>query len=97
MESSYRLSQFGGANSLIGRLEPLFRMQQAFRNSPGPGDGLPAVDTKLADFGLDYHLPKDFRVNTSYTRRFAQNGDGNIWGFAVTYRFILPAWPGKQK
>ena len=34
IESDYRLSHFGGVASVVGRLEPLFRMQQTFRNSP---------------------------------------------------------------
>lgn len=97
LESGYRLSQFGGANSLIGRLEPVFRIQQAFRNKTFSADGMPAVDTKLADFALDYHLPKEFRINTSYSRRFAKGKDGNLWTASFNYRFILPAWPGKLK
>ncbi len=96
IENSYRLSQWHGRNSLTGRIEPLFRFQQSFRNSAGAGDGLPKVDTKIADFGLDYHFPHDIRVNTSYSRKFAQGADGNIWGFALTYRFLFPAWPGKK-
>jgi hypothetical protein len=97
IENSYRLSQWRGADSLLGRVEPLFRFQQSFRNSPGPGDGLPGVDTKIADFGVDYHFPHDVRLNTSYSRQFAQGGDGNIWGLALSYRFLLPAWPEKKR
>ncbi len=97
IENSYRLSQIHGPDSFIGRIEPLFRFQQSFRNSPGPGDGLPGVDTKIADFGLDYNLPHDIRFKTSYSRKFAQGADGNIWGLSVTYRFLFPAWPGKRQ
>lgn len=98
IENSYRLSQFGGPNSLVGRFEPLFRMQQAFRNKTfSGGDGLPNVDTKIADFGFDYHLPKEVRIDTSYSRRFAKGKDGNLWAFGINYRFLFPAWPGKQK
>ncbi len=96
IENSYRLSQWGGTDSVVGRMEPLFRFQQAFRNSPGTGDGLPKVDTKIADFGLDYHFPHDIRLNSSYSRKFAQGADGNIWGLALTYRFLFPAWPGRS-
>lgn len=97
IENSYRLSKFHGADSFIGRIEPLFRFQQAFRNTAGPADGLPRVDTKIADFGLDYNLPHDVRIKSSYSRKFAQGADGNIWGLSVTYRFLYPAWPGKKK
>jgi hypothetical protein len=94
VESDYRLSQFKGENSVIGRLEPIFRIQQTFRNSPG-NDGLPSADTQRVDFGLDYHLPHEVRINTSYARRFSSTGDANIWETALIYRFLFPAWRGK--
>jgi hypothetical protein len=95
IEMGYRLSQINGPTSLIGRLEPLFRMQQTFRNGPDATDGLPGVDTKRADFGLDYFLPHEIRINTSYTRQFSSNATGNIWKTGLVYRFMFPAWPGK--
>lgn len=95
-ETTYRLSQFGGKDSLAGRLEPVFRMQQTFRLSPGgAGDGLPAADTKQADFGLDYHLPHEVRLNTSYSRTFS-TVNGNIWDISLTYRFLFPVWKGAK-
>ena len=41
IESTYRLSQWRGPDSLFGRLEPVFRMQQTFRNSPGRATAFP--------------------------------------------------------
>jgi len=96
VEAGYRLSQLGGPYSLFGRLEPVFRMQQVFRNSPGPGDGLPAANTQQADFGLDYHVPHEVRLNTSYSRKFSATGNGNIWDVSLTYRFLFPMWRGHQ-
>ncbi len=95
LETGYRLSQWRGSDSVLGRLEPLFRMQQVFRNSPGPGDGLPSADTKQADFGLIYHLPHETRFTTSYSRKFSTTGNANIWDVAITYRFLFPMWRGK--
>jgi len=96
IETAYRLSQFNGPDSWIGRFEPVFRLQQVFRNSPDPTDGLPGVDTRRADFGLDYFLPHEVRINTSYSRSFSTTGNGNIWTTGLIYRFMLPAWPGKK-
>jgi hypothetical protein len=96
IEAAYRLSQFGGANSVIGRLEPVFRMQQTFRNAVDATDGLPSADTQRADFGLDYFLPNEVRINTSYSRQFSSTGNENIWKTGLVYRFAFPAWPGKQ-
>lgn len=95
-ETDYRLSHFGGAESPLGRLEPIFRMQQTFRGKPDSNDGLPSVDTQRADFGLDYHLPHEVRINTSYSRQFAANRDVNIWETGIIYRFLFPTWKGKS-
>jgi hypothetical protein len=95
MESTYRLSHWGGESSLLGRLEPVFRMQQTFRDSPG-GDELPSANTQQADFGFVYHLPHETRFSSSYARKFSSAGNGNIWNMSLTYRFLFPAWRGHQ-
>ena len=94
-ETDYRLSHFGGSESPLGRLEPIFRMQQTFREKPDSNDGLPSVNTQRADFGLDYHLPHEVRINTSYSRQFSSNGNVNIWETSIVYRFLFPTWKGK--
>ena len=97
VEAAYRLSQVSGAHSWIAGLEPLFRMQQSFRssaNTGGQSDALPPVDTQRADFGLLYTFPYEVRLSGSYSRQFASNGNGNIWDFALTYRFLFPMWRG---
>jgi len=96
IETDYRLSRFGGEESPIGRLEPVFRWQQVFRNSPDPTDGLPPADTKQTDFGLDYHLPHEVRINVSYGRQFSPVGNRNVWETGIVYRFLFPAWKGKS-
>lgn len=96
LESGYRLSQWRGPDSVLGRLEPLFRIQQVFRNSPAAGDGLPSADTQQADFGFVYHFPHETRLTTSYSRKFSTAGNANIWDVALTYRFLFPMWRGKQ-
>jgi hypothetical protein len=98
IEAAYRLSQWNGPDSWLGRFEPVFRMQQTFRESPGQGDQLPAVNTQRADFGFDYHLPHEVRINTSYSRQFASTGNKNIWETTLTYRFLFPTiWKGRSK
>jgi hypothetical protein len=95
-ETDYRLSNFGGAESPLGRLEPVFRMQQTFRSQPDPNDSLPSVNTQRADFGLDYHLTHAVRINANYGRQFASTGDVNIWETSIIYRFLFPLWKGKN-
>ncbi len=96
IEADYRFAHWGGPETLIGRIEPVFRMQQTFRNSPDSTDGLPSVDTQRADFGLDYRLPHEVRINTSYSRQFSSSENHNVWETGIVYRFLFPAWKGKQ-
>jgi hypothetical protein len=95
VEADYRLIQFGGYNSWVGRIEPLFRMQQTFNIGSVHSDPLPSVNTQRADFGLDYNLPHNTRILTSYARQFSSTRDVNIWETGLTYRFLFPAWKGK--
>jgi hypothetical protein len=95
IEADYRLSAWGGGpDTLIGRIEPVFRWQQFFRNSPDPTDGLPPVNTNEVQVGLNYRLPHDVRILTSYGRQFTPVGDVNIWQTGIVYRFLFPAWKG---
>lgn len=95
LETDYRLARFHGEDSLIGRFEPVFRMQQTFRSRPDARDGLPSANTQRADFAFDYHLPHEVRINTSYSREFSSTGDRNIWQTGIVYRFLIPTWRGK--
>ena len=97
IEADYRTQAFGGLDSFIGRFEPVFRMQQTFRRDTIASDGLPLVNTQRADFGLDYNLPHNTRIITSYARQFSSTGDRNIWETGIVYRFLFPAWKGKSK
>ncbi len=95
IETGYRLHRFGGDHGFLSGFEPVFRMQQTFRSEPDPNDGLPAANTQQADFALDYHLPHEIRINTSYSRQFSSTGDRNIWQTGIIYRFLFPTWRGK--
>jgi hypothetical protein len=95
VEADYRLSRFNNGDSFVGRFEPVFRMQQTFRSQPDPSDGLPSAPTQQADFGLDYRLPHEVRLNSSYSREFSSTGDRNIWQTGIVYRFLFPTWRGK--
>ncbi len=97
VEADYRTQAFGGLDSWIGRFEPVFRMQQTFRRDTVVSDGLPLVNTQLADFGLDYNLPHNTRILTSYSRQFSASGDENIWQTGIVYRFLFPTWKGRSK
>ncbi len=97
IEADYRTQAFGGLDSFIGRFEPVFRMQQTFRRDTVVSDDLPLVNTQRADFGLDYNLPHNTRIITSYARQFSSTGNRNIWETGIVYRFLFPAWRGKSQ
>lgn len=96
-EADYRTQAFRGLDSWIGRFEPLFRMQQTFRRDTFASDNVPLVNTQRADFGLDYNLPHNTRILTSYSRKFASTGNENIWETGIVYRFLFPTWKGKSQ
>jgi hypothetical protein len=95
IEADYRTQAFGGLDSFVGRIEPVFRMQQTFRRDNLASDGLPSVNTQRADFGLDYNLPHNVRILTSYARQFSSTGNKNVWETGIVYRYLFPAWKGK--
>jgi hypothetical protein len=95
IEADYRTQAFGGLDSWVGRFEPIFRMQQTFRRDTIVSDGLPSENTQRADLGLDYNLPHNTRILTSYARQFSSAGNRNVWETGIVYRFLFPAWKGK--
>jgi hypothetical protein len=97
VEADYRTRHFGGLDSWVGRIEPLLRMQQTWRRDVVVSDGLPLVNTERLDLGLDYNLPHNMRVMTSYGRQFSSAENHNIWETGITYRFLTPAWKGSTR
>jgi hypothetical protein len=95
IETAYRTQAFGGFDSLIGRIEPVLRMNQSFRRDTVASDGLPLVNTTRVDVGLDYNLPHNTRILTSYSRQASSTGNENIWETGIVYRILTPAWKGK--
>jgi len=97
LESAYRFAGDRRSMAGLGRLQAVARVQQFFKGVATPQDFLPAADTNRFDFGLNYYLPHDVRLNGSYGRQFSSTGNANIWNFQITYRFLFPAWPGGSK
>jgi len=94
VEADYRTQAFGGLDSWVGRFEPVFRLQQSFRRDTNFSDTLPLVNTQRVDFALDYNLPHNTRILTSYSRQFSSKNT-NIWETGIVYRFLFPTWKGK--
>jgi hypothetical protein len=97
LEGAYRFSRYTGTDSILGRLQALARVQQFFRLEHGAGDFLPLTDTQRVDFGWNYYLPHEIRLNATYGRQFSPSGNLNVWDFGVTYRFLFPMYPGGHR
>lgn len=99
IEADYRTLAFGGPDRWTGRFEPVFRMQQTYTNNIRANNGSLGVDTLRADFGLDYNLPHNTRILTSYARQASNSSSGNVnvWETGIVYRFLFPAWNEKAR
>lgn len=95
MESEFHLTGASSQNALLRGFIPVVRWQQTFRSNADPNDGLPSADTKQIDLGVDYRLPHEVRINTSYSRQLSSAGNRNIWQTGIVYRFLFPIWRGK--
>jgi len=94
VEADYRTQAFGGLDSWVGRFEPVFRLQQTFRRDKIVSDSVPFVNTQRFDFGINYNLPHNTRILTSYGRQFSSKNT-NVWQTGIVYRFLFPTWKGK--
>src|SRR5262249_17308393 len=79
LEGAYRFSKVGDKSAWLGRLQAVGRLQQFYVGTPSPNDVLPGADTQKVDFGLNYYLPHNVRLNGSYGRQFSSLGNANIW------------------
>ena len=97
LEGAMHIAKSRGTTTWLGRLQTVARVQQYFKGTPIPQDVLPAADVNQFDFGLNYYLPHDVRLNASYGRQYSSLGNANIWNVQIAYRFLFPAWPGEHK
>jgi hypothetical protein len=99
IEADWRTLAFGGPDHWTGRFEPVFRIQQTSTNNARANNGSLGVNTLRADFGLDYNLPHNARIVTSYARQASNSSAGNVnvWETGIVYRFLFPAWKEKSQ
>ncbi len=96
IEPAYRLSQLPFWQNAMRRTQIVARVQQFFVGKLS-SDAVPSVNTKQLEFGANYYILDGFRATGSYGREFSPEGDGNIWTFGLTYRFLIPLGHGDVK
>jgi hypothetical protein len=76
------------------RTEVVGRVQQFFAGEISEEEseeyGVPDVNTRQGDFGLNYYLRDGLKVTTSYGRQFSSDGNFNLWTVGIAYRFAFP-------
>jgi hypothetical protein len=90
LEAAYRLdhaSPYAAIHKvqLVGRIEQVAPLH-------GGGNGLPHIENKRFDFGLNYYLKDNLRLVSSYGRNFSSRQNLNVWNAGITYRFTIPLW-----
>jgi hypothetical protein len=89
IEPAYRLSQLPCWRNQLRRTQVVARMQQFFAGQLA-GDGLPSVNTKQFEAGLNYYFMDGLKATGNYGRQFSVDGNKNVWTFGMTYRFVVP-------
>jgi len=89
IEPAYRLSQLPFWRNQMRRTQVVARMQE-FLVGPLPGDGLPDVNTRQFEAGMNYYFMDGLKATGNYGRQFSMDGNKNVWTFGVTYRFVVP-------
>ena len=94
IEAAYRLSQVQRWQRVLRHTEVVGRGQQYLAGeltaSDAAGYGLPAVNARQADLGLNYYFSDGLKATGSYGRRFSTSGDVGLWTVGIAYRFALP-------
>ncbi len=94
IEAAYRLSQVPFWQKGLRRTEIVGRGQQLFAGEIDEDEaeeyGLPDVNTRQGDFGVNYYIRDGLKVSASYSRRFNSDGNVNLWSMGLAYRFAFP-------
>jgi hypothetical protein len=94
IEGAYRLSQAPFWQKAMRRTEVVGRAQQFFQGKISYDEaaqyGVPAVNTREADFGINYFLHDGLKGVASYGRQFSPEGNFNLWTVGLAYRFLIP-------
>jgi hypothetical protein len=85
VDGAYRLSQL--RQKAVWRVELAGRAEQFFSGQIGLDEaaalGLPGVNTREGEFGLNYYLHDGLKAVASYGRQCSADGNFNLWTFGL--------------
>jgi hypothetical protein len=94
IEGAYRLNQVRFWQKAMRHTDVVARAQQFYTGEISPDEaaalGLLGVNTREADFGVNYFLRDGLKGIASYGRLFSSAGNANQWSFGLAYRFLVP-------
>lgn len=91
IEAAYRLNRLRSWQPALGRTQLIARLQQFLPGAAVSSDSeLPTVNTRQADFGINYYFVDGLKATASYGRQFSTVGDKNVWTVGLIYRVVLP-------
>jgi hypothetical protein len=94
VEGAYRLSQVDLWRSAMRRTECVVRMQQFFVGRVDADEleeyGLPLVNARQVDIGLNYYLRDGLKATAGYGRDYNHQENFNAWTFGIAWRFAIP-------
>ena len=95
LEAAYKLDR-ASSHTALQKVQLVGRVEQVFPQHGG-GNGLPHIENKRFDLGLNYYLKDNLRLVSSYGRNFSSAQNLNAWNAGITYRFTIPLWFGGTK
>lgn len=94
IDGAYRLSQVPFWQRAMRHTEIAGRAEQFFlgeiTSDQAQALGLPGVNTREGELGLNYYLHDGLKLASSYGRQFTSQGDFNLWTVGIAYRFAVP-------
>lgn len=94
VEGAYR---FSDAHISAFRRAQLVGRTQVFNvgTMRGTHPGLPSVDTRRTEIGVNYYLNDGWKALASFGKTFTAAADTHIWTVGMTYRFVFPLGRGE--
>jgi hypothetical protein len=91
IEPAFKLTPLRKLHALTSKTQLVGRFQQFFvKGTPAADSEFPSVNTRRAEFGINYYIMDGLRLTGSTGRQFSSDGNHSVWTTGMTYRFAFP-------